>query len=86
MNLNKLKQEAREMYVTPLVINMSWINKPDYHKTLEQLSDTLIDHIATTITDEMTHEWNKAEQRLDGTAQGAVNAIDQFRNYLTTNQ
>ena len=32
---------------------------------------------------DIIHHWNKAEQRLDGTAQGAVNAIEQFRNYLT---
>ena len=32
---------------------------------------------------EIIHHWNKAEQRLDGTAQGAVNAIEQFRGYLT---
>ena len=34
----------------------------------------------------MTHEWNKAEQRLDGTAQGTLNAIEQYRNYLTQAQ
>lgn len=32
---------------------------------------------------EVTHEWNKAEQKLNGTAQGAVNCIEYFRNFLT---
>ena len=36
--------------------------------------------------EEVVHEWNKAEQRLDGTAQGAVNAIEQFRHYLSNNE
>lgn len=33
---------------------------------------------------EIIHEWNKGELRLDGTAQGAVNCIEHFRNYLAT--
>jgi uncharacterized protein Yka (UPF0111/DUF47 family) len=44
--------------------------------------DGMTDNIATTLTDEMIHEWNKAEQQLDGTTQGVVNAIEQYRNYL----
>ena len=35
---------------------------------------------------DIIHHWNKAEQRLDGTAQGAVNAIEQFRHYLSNNE
>ena len=30
----------------------------------------------------LIHSWNKAEQRLDGTTQGAINCIEQFRNTL----
>ena len=29
------------------------------------------------------HHWNKAEQRLDGTIEGAAAAIEQYRSYLT---
>lgn len=32
---------------------------------------------------EVIHEWNKAELKLDGTAQGAINCIEHYRNYLS---
>jgi hypothetical protein len=30
-------EQMKAKLVTPLVMDMSWINKPDYHKTLEAL-------------------------------------------------
>jgi len=80
MNLDKLKQEAREMLDDARAEKwgLRWNDDDDY-----DFLNTLVDRIASTLTDEMVHEWNKAEQRLDGTAQGAVNAIEQYRNYLT---
>lgn len=31
---------------------------------------------------QIIHEWNKAEQKLDGTTQGASNCIEHYREYL----
>lgn len=69
----KQQQElAREMYA-----------QSADSKTLGGLLDEVIQQIITNTRAEIIHEWNKAEQRLDGTAQGAVNTIEQFRNYIT---
>ena len=53
-----------------------------FQRGLEK-SQEVLDEMVAEERERIIHHWNKAEQRLDGTAQGAVNAIEQFRNFLT---
>lgn len=58
------------------------IDRPSRKETHSLSDETTEDTIKKTLA-EVTHEWNKAEQKLNGTAQGAVNCIEYFRNFLT---
>jgi hypothetical protein len=51
------------------------------HKMLD-LVVKLITEAHQAGRDELTHSWNKAEQRLDGTDEGALNCIEQFRETI----
>lgn len=53
------------------------------------LSEEKIDELVALVEGErkaITHQWNKCEQKLDGTTEGALKCIEAFRNYLQVPQ
>ena len=64
MTTTNIKERAREL-VNPLVMDMSWINKPDYQKTLEKLADQIIDTTLTTYQNELVERLEKKRKPVE---------------------